>query len=107
MVYWFGKTSEQFRISGTLQLVGDGDPSAELLAVRKQQWGNLSDPAREQFFWHSPGLPYEGDALTPKGGRGDDGRVLPPPPSFLIMLLWPTEVKYLRLTDNYAQKDTL
>ena len=30
-----------------------------------------------------------------------------PPPNFLMLLLIPETVKYLRLTDNYAQLDTL
>ena len=49
MVYWFGKSSEQYRISGDLQLVsGTEDEDKELFIARKQQWGNLSDSAREQ-----------------------------------------------------------
>lgn len=107
MVYWFGKSSEQYRIQGTLQLIGEEEQNSELLSARKQQWGNLTDSGREQFFWNDPGLPFEGDPSTPAGGRGEDNRVLPPPPSFLLMLLWPTEVKFLRLTDNYAQQDII
>ena len=52
MVYWFGKSSEQYRISGELQLVSGtedgGIEDKELFVARKQQWGNLSDSAREQ-----------------------------------------------------------
>ncbi len=42
-----------------------------------------------------------------KGGRGADGRVLPAPATFLLALLWPRAVKYLRLTDNFSQADRL
>ena len=31
--------------------------------------------------------------------------LLPPPRSFMLMLLVPSATKYLRLTDNYAQID--
>ena len=117
MVWWFAKSSEQYRIEGELQLVGSpgtpsasggaGSASALLAAARKQQWGELSDPAREQFFWDGPGL-YSGDAEVPKGGRdAESGSVLEAPPSFLLMLLHPTRVHYLRLTDNFAQVDEL
>ena len=84
----------------------DNAASDDLRAARKQQWGNLSDPAREQFYWAAPGT-YSGDAppVVPTGGRGEDGKVLDPPPSFLLMLLHPQRVKYLRLTDNFAQVD--
>lgn len=123
MVWWFAKTSEQFRISGNLVLVGDDtdeNNNPALHSARKQQWGNLSGPAREQFFWPSPGLPLpldqeasgearedQGEAEpVPKGGRGQDGKVLDAPSNFLLMLLVPDQVKYLRLTDNTAQLDT-
>ena len=107
LLYWFGKTSEQFRIAGTIQLVGADEPDDELALARKQMWGNMSDSGREQFFWHDPGQPFQGDPDPPSGGRGDDNRVLTAPESFLLMVLWPQSVKYLRLTDNYAQNDHL
>lgn len=123
MVWWFGKTSEQYRIAGELQLVGADYPPGELQAARRQQWGNLSDKAREQFYWTCPGMEIAlpvlegsdnngseeieegGVNLSPIGGRDASGKLLPPPDTFLLMLLWPTEVKYLRLTDNFAQLD--
>ena len=43
----------------------------------------------------------------PKGGRDGEGKVLPPPATFLLMLLRPTRVDYLRLTDNFRQVDSL
>ena len=107
MVWWFSQSSEQYRISGKLQLVSGEDRDEELLAARKQLWGNLSDPAREQFFWKHPGGRYEGAPDVPAGGRDEDGKVLPPPDSFLLMLLHPISVKYLRLTDNMALLDEL
>jgi len=134
MVWWFPKSSEQYRISGRLQFIGNNGPlysytdndakddddntstdrnNSYFMAERKQQWGNLSDMAREQFFWEKPGIPYsssstvgvESYAGVPPGGRDDDGKLLPPPDSFLIMLLYPSKIDYLRLTDNYRQVD--
>lgn len=125
MVWWFSKSSEQYRIRGKLQFIGSNGPihsrtddvtennneenNNYLLAERKQQWGNLSDTAREQFYWENPGIPfsstwekYEG---VPTGGRDDDGKVLPPPDTFLLMLLYPTKIDYLRLGDNFRQID--
>eukprot|EP00242_Pyramimonas_sp_CCMP2087_P016862 CAMPEP_0198214524 /NCGR_PEP_ID=MMETSP1445-20131203/42161_1 /TAXON_ID=36898 /ORGANISM="Pyramimonas sp., Strain CCMP2087" /LENGTH=223 /DNA_ID=CAMNT_0043889779 /DNA_START=343 /DNA_END=1014 /DNA_ORIENTATION=- len=107
MVWWFSKSSEQYRIQGDLQLVGADCADAELLSQRKQQWGNLSDSAREQFFWQSPGVPFSGASKTPEGGRDEEGSILPVPETFLLMLLWPKQVKYLRLTDNFSQIDHL
>ena len=108
MVWWFGKSNEQYRISGTLQLVGAAEQDEQLQSARKQQWGQLRDTAREQFYWHHPGRPYEGVADVPENGRDQEtGRVLPVPDSFLLVLLWPEQVRYLRLTDNFAQLDVL
>ena len=115
MVWWFSKSSEQYRIAGELQFVG-GEVAAEgennhefareLQIARKSQWGNLSDMAREQFYWEQPGVDHcPAVAAPPAGGRDADGKVLPPPENFLLMLLWPKKVKYLRLTDNFAQLD--
>lgn len=110
MVWWFGKSSEQYRIRGELKFVGGSgqfELDEQLASARKQQWGNLSDPAREQFFWKEPGLSYSGKSSVPQGGRDKDGKVLPPPDSFLLMLLFPTRVDYLRLGDNFRQIDEL
>lgn len=105
MVWWFSQSSEQYRIAGDLQLIGP-DAEGDLQAARKQQWGNLSDPAREQFFWDAPG-PFSGAAEPRAGGRDEGGKILSPPACFCLLLLWPSRVKYLRLTDNYAQLDCL
>lgn len=108
MVWWFQKSNEQYRIRGVLDFVGHDHASARLVAARKSQWGNLSDSAREQFYWKEPGVPFkepdERDA-PPVGGRGEDGKVLPPPDDFLLMLLRPKRVDYLRLGDNFRQVD--
>ena len=102
MVWWFPKSSEQYRLSGNLSLVSEDEPDGWLLSARKQQWSTLSDMAREQFFWLPPGE-YSALELVPKEGREE--KLLDPPSSFLLMLLVPTKVKYLRLTDNFALLD--
>jgi hypothetical protein len=87
----------------------DDDVKEFLTEQRRQQWGNLSDMAREQFYWENPGEPFVEvpSAAVPAGGRDEDGKVLPPPDTFLLMLLYPTRVDYLRLSDNYHQIDEL
>jgi len=120
MVWWFPKSSEQYRVRGKLQFIGNDGPLFQnnqdnhdimhyFQSERKQQWGNLSDMAREQFYWKDAnylGTPSCGDGGDiPPGGRDDEGKVLPPPDSFLLMLLYPTKVDYLRLGDNFRQVD--
>lgn len=107
MVWWFGKSSEQYRIRGNLKFFGSDETDAKLVIARKEQWGNLSDSAREQFFWKEPGLPFDSQAEVPEGGRDEEGKVLLPPDSFLLMLLYPTRCDYLRLGDNFRQIDNI
>jgi len=119
LVWWFSKSSEQYRVAGKLVFVGNSksDPAAGALTrlpaevqtrlrnARQQQWANLRDTGREQFYWKQPGVSYSGSPDVPSGGRREeDGKVLPPPDNFLLMLLVPNKVKYLRLTDNFAQE---
>jgi PPOX class probable FMN-dependent enzyme len=109
MVWWFPKSSEQYRIRGELLFVGNGDFNLDedklLATARKEQWGNISDPAREQFFWEKPDVDYTGTPNVPSGGRDHGGNILSPPDSFLLMLLLPQRVDYLRLGDNFRQVD--
>jgi pyridoxamine 5'-phosphate oxidase len=110
LVWWFPKTNEQYRIRGTLVFVGNGpflyDTDETLALARKQQWGNLTDAARESFFKTPvPGELYEPENEVPPGGRDDSGSVMPPPDNFLLMLLLPRYVDYLRLGNMYRQID--
>ncbi|KAL3911084.1 MAG: hypothetical protein SGILL_007421 [Bacillariaceae sp.] len=124
VVWWFPKTSEQYRIRGNIILVGGGDNNTESNNItdiaRKELWGNLSDPARDSFLDDSTIIPGEvfvesnkeqtTTKTTTGGGRDPEtGKVIQPPPSnFLLMLLSPTNVDYLRLTGaQYRQVDTL
>ena len=119
----FPKSSEQYRIGGKLQFIGNDGPLYSynestdhicnnreyFIEQRKQQWDKLSDLAREQFYWEDPGLSYtsswsEGKDV-PAGGRDEEGKVLSPPDTFLLMLLYPTAIDYLRLGDNFRQVD--
>jgi len=107
VVWWFSQSSEQYRIRGRLVFVGEDCTNDYLRRARKERWGNLSDLAREQFFWRDPGTSYETQVQGPTRGRDSDGKLLPPPRTFLLMLLYPSRCDYLRLSDNYRQIDTL
>jgi pyridoxamine 5'-phosphate oxidase len=112
MVWWFAKSNEQYRIRGDLIFVGSGDfeydGDSKLAAARKEQWGNLTDAARESFFkMPVPGQAYEAENAVPEGGRDTEGTLLPPPDNFLLMLVRPSHVDYLRLGNMYRQLDWL
>ena len=105
LLWWFGKSSEQYRFRCSAKIIGDESNDEDLKKLRKEQWGNLSDKAREQFYWREPGVSYEKQFEVPEGGRDENGKVLTPPPTFLLLVLNPLQVDYLRLTDNYRQID--
>ena len=109
LVWWFPTTSEQYRIRGQLILVGGDSDDKALMSARRELWGNLRDATRESFLTSVvPGEDYQEEtASIPKGGRDEDGNPLPPPDTFLLMLLDPTHVDYLRLTgEQYRQIDS-
>jgi hypothetical protein len=124
LVWWFAApVNEQYRIRGTLHVVGpladsesDSDDNVFWQDARAAQWDKLTDAARESFYDpHPPGTIHtdtpSGDnddkATIPPGGRTADGAVLQPPPeTFLLLLLQPTRVDYLRLgAQQYRQVD--
>ena len=122
VVWWFQKTSEQYRIRGTMVLIGN-EPATEqdhgLVIARKELWGSLSDSSRESFLTtQRPGDIYANETSTgmidqntenrANGGRDENGKVIQPPPdTFLLMLVIPNRCDYLRLTNSIRQVDVL
>jgi pyridoxamine 5'-phosphate oxidase len=116
LVWWFPKSSEQFRVRGEMTLIGNDDsPKSQdchLLLARKEMWGSLTDASRESFLTLArPGEVFEPTVSDPNrlmGGRDQDGKVIQPPPdSFLLMLLVPKRCDYLNLTTMYRQIDSI
>ena len=90
IAWYFTHSREQFRIRGELRLVGADprDPSP-----RTELWDNLSNKAREQFFWPHPGKQIRSD-------DADTGAPAPtksPPEDFLLLALSVSEVDHLSL----------
>ena len=46
-------------------------------------------------------------STIPSGGRDAEGRILDPPETFLLLLVYPQEVRYLRLGDNFSCRHVL
>jgi pyridoxamine 5'-phosphate oxidase len=91
--WYFTKTREQFRIAGTLTLVGESYPDPKLHKARQTTWQDISDNARVQFAWPQPRETRDGtDAFLPP---------LPDPveplPNFGLLLLEPVQVDHLEL----------
>ena len=91
--WYFTITREQFRLAGTLTLVGANHPESMLQQARQASWQDLSDAARLQFAW-----PHSGE------NRADVSAFSSPPPdpekpleSFCLLLLEPVQVDHLEL----------
>lgn len=132
LCWWFGRTSEQFRVRGKLLYVGpdeepvegvEGDERAYLSRQRMEQWGKMRDAAKAQFFWDSPGSVFSGaidggeivdadhEQVTPPGGEGGaavaDAGLQTPPANFLLMLLDPSRVDHLSLRTDVRIVDEI
>jgi len=76
MCWWFSASSEQYRFRGKIVIVDDAE-------LRRSQWNVLSSAAKDSFL--TPGSLLESNEV---------------PKTFLMLLLEPEFVDYLRLTDN-------
>ena len=98
IAWYFTKTREQFRLSGTVQVVTSTCKDKPLLSARKHQWSCLSDGARVQFLWPFPkeASPSDQDAsvFSPEPVPGP-GSV--PPETFCLLLFKPQEIDHLEL----------
>lgn len=115
IVWWFPKSNEQYRLAGRVELTLGSSKDEGLLEKRVKAWRALSDTAREAFFMQDPDQAIapefkvdKEDLGVPKGGRDAEGKILPPPDTFVHVLVWIHAVKYLKVYPvNYAQNDTL
>ncbi len=87
--WYFSITREQFRIRGEAEIIGPSDSEE-----RFSTWTELSDSAREQFFWPMPGKPIDTSANESKPDLAMDRGV---PETFVLLGLQPISVDHLRL----------
>lgn len=87
--WYFTRMREQFRLAGTLCLIDTEHAAAE---CRLRLWAALSQSARAQFHWPSPGEPVS-DEHPGLGGVCLDR----PPPNFCALILHIEAVDHLRL----------
>jgi pyridoxamine 5'-phosphate oxidase len=53
--WYFPKTREQFRLSGSLELITNESSNASHCKARQEAWQQMSDSGRIQFEWGTPG----------------------------------------------------
>jgi PPOX class probable FMN-dependent enzyme len=95
--WYFPKTREQFRLSGSIALISSEDRDPENRKARGRVWCELSDAARLQFAWPFPKQPRDGnsDAFTPE--PPDENK---PIDTFCLLLFTPERVDHLQLKGN-------
>ena len=91
--WYFPITREQFRITGSLKLVGGYDRDSVLQQARASSWQELSNAARLQFAWPHPSKP-RADAAAFKPQPLD---AVEPLADFCLLLLDPVQVDHLEL----------
>ncbi|MEG3440080.1 Npun_F5749 family FMN-dependent PPOX-type flavoprotein [Pannus brasiliensis CCIBt3594] len=106
--WYFPNTREQFRLSGSIEIISAKDTDSENRKARDRVWRELSDSARIQFAWPCPKRPRDGnpEAFTPAQPSDTE-----PLENFCLLLFNPVSVDHLQLKGNpqdrviYTQND--
>jgi pyridoxamine 5'-phosphate oxidase len=91
--WYFPNTREQFRLTGTLQLIRATESDEGLQKARHSAWQALSDSARVQFAWAQPREPK----APPETFSPPPPSEIDPLPQFCLLLLEPVGVDHLEL----------
>ena len=92
--WYFPTTREQFRISGTLELVTIESDVDSRSKARQAAWQQLSDGGRIQFAWATPGANRSQDPAAFDPPSPDPQQPLA---NFCLLLLVPIAVDHLEL----------
>jgi len=91
--WYFPKTREQFRLSGTLTLIA-ADATTSHHKARQEAWQQMSDAGRVQFAWETPGADRSEDPVALNPPQPDPNQPLD---TFCLLLLEAVAVTHLEL----------
>jgi pyridoxamine 5'-phosphate oxidase len=91
--WYFPTTREQFRLSGTLELVTAECADTSNYKARQQAWQQMSDAGRIQFDWGTPGA----DRSAPETFNPPQPDPQQPSANFCLLLLAAIAVVHLEL----------
>ncbi len=94
--WYFPVTREQFRLSGTVLLVGPDSPDPAALEAREQVWREMSEASRLSYTWPDPGRAREPSRSFPTAPPDP----LEPLSHFALLVLEVDEVEHLELEGN-------
>jgi pyridoxamine 5'-phosphate oxidase len=92
--WYFPKTREQFRLSGTLEIVTAESSNTSYSKARQEAWQGMSDAGRIQFDWGMPGADRSEDPQTFNPPQPDEHQ---PSENFCLLLLDVIAVTHLEL----------
>jgi pyridoxamine 5'-phosphate oxidase len=95
--WYFTKSREQFRLAGNFTLITAQSQAPALLTSRQTMWQNISDAARVQFTWPSPGITRQN---SPEAFNTNFASPVKPSDHFCLLLLTPQKVEHLQLKGN-------
>lgn len=98
--WYFPKTREQFRLSGQLNCVDPNYPIPAWQKAYHETWRNLSDAARQQFYWPAPGQPRDSELLDADPPKETDDA----PETFRLLVFESVEVDRLDLRPKPPSK---
>lgn len=95
IAWYFTRSREQFRLTGTADIITEDRQTS---VYRHQLWSGLSELAKDQFFWPSPG---EAVAITAQDRPLNPDAVdrSEPPSNFTVIAVSPESVDHLQLTN--------
>ena len=93
--WYFTHTREQYRLRCESQIYAASNDSSVSLDRRERTWTSLSEAAKAQFFWKTPGVP---------DGTGDGPAVSDSPPdTFAVISFEPRTVDHLVLAKKQSR----
>ena len=93
--WYFTHTREQYRLRCDSKIYTAADDSQDSLPKRERFWSALSEAAKEQFFWRTPG--------APKGAGKAPGVTATPPDTFAVIVFEPHSVDHLVLAKQQTR----
>ncbi len=94
IAWYFIKTREQFRLSGTIETVTADDLESYFFQERQRTWEAISDNARAQFAWPFPAAPRSENSDDFKVSKLDATKPLD---NFVLLVFQPHKVDHLEL----------
>lgn len=93
--WYFTHTREQYRLRCVSKIYSASDASLDSAVQREKMWSALSEAARAQFFWNTPGVP-EGTGNAPTVTSS-------PPDTFVVIVFEPRSVDHLVLAKQQTR----